>query len=165
MDERKLPMKYATTILKVAVHRETESPVFGEGNTYVSVDDEAGGPFIVLEQENDLPTPGAMRLDYDELLVVVETAKMLMHQMYIEQAYMETQDKPEIVRESGITATCGHTVDDIDDLVQCNITDYTEEGDRAVAMVSYCKECHAYVSELGKVLHSDDEVNEWLRIN
>ena len=77
---------YKTTILRVAVPREEENPVFGEGNTYVSVDDEAAGPFIVLEQENDLPTPGAMRLDYEEFLAVAEAAKMLMHQMYIEEA-------------------------------------------------------------------------------
>ena len=77
---------YKTTILRVAVHREEENPIFGEGNTYVSVDDEAGGPFLVIEQENELSTPGAMRLDYEEFLAVAEAAKMLMHQMYIEEA-------------------------------------------------------------------------------
>ena len=81
---------YKTTILRVAVHREESNPIFGEGNTYVSVDDEAAGPFIVLEQENDLPTPGAMRLDYEEFLAVAEAAKMLMHQMYIEKAALES---------------------------------------------------------------------------
>ena len=80
---------YKTTILRVAVHREEENPVFGEGNTYVSVDDEAAGPFLVLEQDNELPTPGAMRLDYEEFLAVAEAAKILMHQMYIEKAALE----------------------------------------------------------------------------
>ena len=82
--------KFKTTILRVAVHREEENPVFGEGNTYVSVDDEAAGPFLVIEQENELSTPGAMRLDYEEFLAVAEAAKMLMHQMYIEKAALES---------------------------------------------------------------------------
>ena len=82
--------KYATTILKVAVHRESENPVFGEGNTYVSVDDEAGGPFLTIEQDtdgyNNSIGTAAIRIDYEEFLAVAEAAKMLMHQLYIEQA-------------------------------------------------------------------------------
>ena len=83
--------KYATTILKVSVHREEESPIFGEGNTYVSVDDEAGGPFLTIEQDNDGDGYNnsngtfVLRIDYEEFLVVAEAAKMLMHQMYIEK--------------------------------------------------------------------------------
>jgi hypothetical protein len=82
--------KYATTILKVAVHREEESPIFGEGNTYVSVNDEAGGPFLTIEQDtdgyNNSIGTAVLRIDYEEFLVVAEAAKMLMHQLYIEQA-------------------------------------------------------------------------------
>ena len=81
--------KYATTILKVAVHREEENPIFGEGNTYVSVDDEAGGPFLTIEQDTDGYSNSIgiskLRIDYDEFLVVAEAAKMLIHQMYIEK--------------------------------------------------------------------------------
>ena len=82
--------KYATTILKVAVHREEENPIFGEGNTYVSVDDEAGGPFLTIEQDtdgyNNSIGTATLRIDYEEFLVVAEAAKMLMQQMYIEKA-------------------------------------------------------------------------------
>ena len=78
--------KYATTTLKVAVHREDVNPVFGEGVTYVSVDDEAGGPFLVIEQED-----GSIRLDYEEFVAVAEAVKTLMHQMYIEQADQEAK--------------------------------------------------------------------------
>ena len=82
-------MKYATTILKVAIHRETEHPVFGEGNTYVEVDDEAGGPFLVIEQDDSefhVDGRNQVGMDYEEFLAVAEAAKMLMHQMYIEKA-------------------------------------------------------------------------------
>jgi hypothetical protein len=77
---------YKTTILQVAVHREESNPNFGEGNTYVSVDDEAGGPFLTIQQHDDSNEPGKVRMDYEEFMAVAEAAKMLMHQMYIEKA-------------------------------------------------------------------------------
>ena len=80
---------YKTTILQVSVHREESNPVFGEGNTYISVDDEAGGPFLVIEQSDDNIEPGKIRMDYEEFMAVAEAAKMLMHQMYIEKAAQE----------------------------------------------------------------------------
>jgi hypothetical protein len=85
--------KFATTTLKVAVHREDINPVFGEGVTYVSVDDEAAGPFLVIEQHDDDVRPGTVRLDYEEFMAVAEAAKTLMHQMYIEQADQEATEK------------------------------------------------------------------------
>ena len=87
-------MKYATTILKVSVHREGVNPVFGEGNTYVKVEDEAGGPFLVIEQDDsDHHVTGLnqIRLEYEELQQVAEAGKMLMHQYWIEH---EEQDHP-----------------------------------------------------------------------
>jgi hypothetical protein len=82
-------MKYVTTILKVAVHNETENPAFGDGNTYVSVEDEGGGSFIIIEQDSDQHGTVILRIDYEELLAVVEASKMLMHQLYVEQAEMK----------------------------------------------------------------------------
>ena len=78
--------KYKTTIMQVCIHREEANPVFGEGNTYVRVDDEAAGPFVVVEQLDDDVVKGTVRFDYEEFLAVAEAAKMLMHQMYIEKA-------------------------------------------------------------------------------
>jgi len=83
--------KYKTTILQVCVHREESNPVFGEGNTYVRVDDEAGGPFVVLQQQDDDAQNGTVRFDYEEFLAVAEAAKMLMHQMYIEKAEQDAK--------------------------------------------------------------------------
>jgi hypothetical protein len=64
---------------------------FGEGNTYVSVDDEAGGPFLTIQQHDDSNEPGKVRMDYEEFMAVAEAAKMLMHQMYIEKAEQDTK--------------------------------------------------------------------------
>ena len=74
-----------TTILQVVIHREDSNPVFGEGNTYVSVEDDAAGPFLVIKQPDYDAEMGKIQLDFDELTAVVEAAKMLMHQMYIEK--------------------------------------------------------------------------------
>jgi hypothetical protein len=81
-----MSLKFATTTLKFAVHREDVNPVFGEGVTFVSVDDEAGGPFLVIEQDDDDVKPGTVRFDYEEFLAVAEAAKTLMHQVHIKQA-------------------------------------------------------------------------------
>jgi hypothetical protein len=80
---------YKTTILQVSVHREESNPIFGEGNTYVSVEDEAGGPFLIIQQTDDDIEAGRVRMDYEEFMAVAEAAKMLMHQLYIEKAAQE----------------------------------------------------------------------------
>lgn len=69
-------MKILTTPLTYAVHNEGDSPVFGESATHVSVDDEAGGAFIVLTQLNEC-TDCKLRFDLDELIAVTEAAKKL----------------------------------------------------------------------------------------
>ena len=84
---------YKTTILQVSVHREESNPVFGEGNTYVSVEDEAGGPFLTIEQTDVVMENGKVRMDYEEFMAVAEAAKMLMHQMYIEQAAQQEAEQ------------------------------------------------------------------------
>ena len=81
---------YKTTIMQVSIHHESVNPVFGHGNTYVSVDDEAGGPFLVIEQhDDDGGEARKLRFEYEEFAAVAEAAKMLMHQMYIGQASQE----------------------------------------------------------------------------
>jgi hypothetical protein len=86
MTENKMS-NYKTTIMQVSIHHESVNPVFGHGNTYVSVDDEAAGPFLVIEQhDDDGGEHGKLRFEYEEFAAVAEAAKMLMHQMYIEQA-------------------------------------------------------------------------------
>lgn len=88
--------KYVKTILKVAIHRENENPVFGEGNTFVSVEDEAAGPFIIIEQNDSYNTEKNIRMDYEELLAVTEAAKVLMAQIYIKKAEDEINESVEL---------------------------------------------------------------------
>ncbi len=77
--------KYVSTIMSVSVHNKAVNPIYGEFNVVVRVEDEGGGPFLVLEQSTDDSVNQKIRLDYDELLAVVQAAKMLMEQTYIEK--------------------------------------------------------------------------------
>ena len=75
--------KYVSTIMSVSVHNKAVNPIYGEFNVVVHVEDEGAGPFLVLEQSTDDSASQKIRLDYDELLAVVQAAKMLMEQTYI----------------------------------------------------------------------------------
>ena len=70
-------MSWKTKPLTVSVYLEDDNPVFGESATHVSVDDDAGGEFIILTQSTD---DGDMKLKFDieELRLVLEVAENLM---------------------------------------------------------------------------------------
>ena len=78
--------KYISTIMSVSVHHEAVDPSYGEFNIVVRVEDEGAGPFLVLEQPQSRGANQKISVDYDELLAVVQAAKMLMEQTYIEKA-------------------------------------------------------------------------------
>ena len=65
------------TITEVAVHPEDESPVFGRMTTKISIDDEGGGVFFKLVQEDDAGKLNEVRFDFKELEAVVEAIKLL----------------------------------------------------------------------------------------
>jgi len=65
---------FAQTTTAISVHATGDSPVFGESTVTVSIDDDGGGPFISLFH----PSGGQIDLDYEQLLLVVDAARMLM---------------------------------------------------------------------------------------
>lgn len=67
--------RYAQTTTAIAVHLASENPIFGESVIEVALDDYAAGPFIVLRQSESV---GEIKMDYDQLLMIVDAAKMLM---------------------------------------------------------------------------------------
>ena len=73
-------MGIKVTPIAVSVHRDEDNPVFGEGATHVSIDDDAGGPFIVLEQQADALAIGKLRFDIEELEAVTKAARALFDQ-------------------------------------------------------------------------------------
>lgn len=66
----------ASTVVSISVHRPDESPIFGESSTIVSLDDEGGGPFIVLTQHNEREDH-AQAFDLEELREVLAAAEQL----------------------------------------------------------------------------------------
>jgi len=68
---------YNAIPIKYSVFPDNSNPIFGEGTTHISIDDEAAGGFIVLTQ---FPDEGEqkIRLDIAELEKIVEIAKNMM---------------------------------------------------------------------------------------
>lgn len=61
------------TPIAVSIHRENEHPLFGEGVIHLKLEDEAGGFFFTVSQEE-----GSMRIDCDEIKQLVIAAKFLL---------------------------------------------------------------------------------------
>lgn len=70
---------YSKTIIKVSVHLPNDSPIFGESSTHISLEDEAGGIYLKLEQCNDDIQHGCVTFnDVEHLETVVAAAKELL---------------------------------------------------------------------------------------
>lgn len=70
--------KYTRTTISISVHPSNVNPLFGEGATHVSLDDEGGGPYIVLRQCEDDSKVGEIRVDYEELTQIWQVAEVLL---------------------------------------------------------------------------------------
>ena len=73
------------TMMKAAVHPNTENPVFGDGVIYVEVHDDAAGAFVTLSQPTasqiDPEYTGKVMIDYEtDWPAVVQAVHTLMHQ-------------------------------------------------------------------------------------
>lgn len=58
-------MKYFNTITKISVGQKSDNPVYGEC-VRVKLDDECGGMFLVLEQDDHNGEPRQVRIGLDE---------------------------------------------------------------------------------------------------
>ena len=85
MTDRYVKGALQTTITAIAVHMPDESPIFGERTTTIRLDDEGGGPFIVIEQLTDTQ-PSVVKLDPEEVALVMRTASRLLRQESIDRA-------------------------------------------------------------------------------
>lgn len=68
------------TITAISIHRAGESPVFGKETITVRLEDEGGGAFIVLEQEDN-----KIRLDIEELDEIREAVDIMLGQEGVEE--------------------------------------------------------------------------------
>lgn len=64
------------TVTEIAIHKESESPIFGDTVTHVKLDDEGGGTFIKIVQHNDTQM-NEIRLDFNEIEYILKAIEML----------------------------------------------------------------------------------------
>lgn len=64
------------TVTEIAVHKEDESPIFGDIVTHVKLDDEGAGTFIKIVQHNDTQM-NEIRLDFNEIEYILKAIDML----------------------------------------------------------------------------------------
>ncbi len=72
-------MKYKQTIITISVHPEGVNPVFGEGSTHISLNDEGGGVFLQMSQSDDNSENGVVRFDPDEWDEINAAVKTLLN--------------------------------------------------------------------------------------
>lgn len=71
--------RYTMTTSEIVIHRVSSNFAFGEFNTFVRLEDEAGGPFLVIRQP-DSSEKGELRLDPEEIELIAQAAKTLIAQ-------------------------------------------------------------------------------------
>lgn len=64
------------TVTEITVHKEGESPIFGEIVTHVKLYDEGGGSFIKIVQHNDTQM-NEIRLDFNEIEYIMKAIEIL----------------------------------------------------------------------------------------
>jgi hypothetical protein len=64
------------TVTELAIHKEDESPIFGDMVTHVKLDDEGGGAFIKITQECESQL-NEIRLDFTEVEYLIKAIEML----------------------------------------------------------------------------------------
>lgn len=65
------------TITEIAIHAKDESPIFGQMVTKLRIDDEGGGAFVKLVQEDETGQIQEVRFDFSELEAIIEAIKLL----------------------------------------------------------------------------------------
>ena len=72
---------YMQTITAIVVHPPDLNPVFAPGVITVRLDDEAGGPFVALEQDDQ-----QVRVCFEEVEALVQAISQLRAQLAVQQA-------------------------------------------------------------------------------
>ena len=73
-------MKYMKTILAMSVHFPNDNAHYGETATHITINDEAGGGFIVLTQHTDSDGENKLRFDLDELVEITKLSRKMIKQ-------------------------------------------------------------------------------------
>jgi len=76
-DNQKLMSAYKKTVVSVMVSMGEGSPLYAEGATKITLEDEAGGGFLVLTQDD---MSNGLRLDLDELEFIYNVGKQMVEE-------------------------------------------------------------------------------------
>ena len=71
---------WKTTTIAAVVHRAGDNPIINEGSTTVRLCDEAGGPFLQIEDCEGT----TIQIDHDEFDLVVEVARKMLREFECE---------------------------------------------------------------------------------
>lgn len=74
--------KYINTITSISVGSAIENPIFGEC-TRISLEDECGGMFLVLEQDGEHDKVEALRIGLDEWDNICQAVLTLKNQVLV----------------------------------------------------------------------------------
>ena len=69
--------KFKTFVEQINLYKEGDNPIFGNSVISVSIEDEAAGPYFIINQCND-DFRGELRLDFDEVKPLFEVMKKMM---------------------------------------------------------------------------------------
>jgi len=103
------------TVTEISIHKEDESPIFGDIATHVKLDDEGGGVFIKIVQHDDTKM-NEIRLDFNEVEYLVKAIEMLKKNLqqeqfipdYVPHIYPgDNTTQPDIPNYLGGPNTCG----------------------------------------------------------
>lgn len=67
-------MSLKMTPIAVAIHRDTEHPLFGEGVIHLKLEDDAGGYYFIVSQEGV-----EFKIDFEEIKQLVVAGKFLLN--------------------------------------------------------------------------------------
>ena len=68
---------YNITPLTVAVHPVGKNPVFSDQAVHVSIEDEAGGPFLRITELAPSGESGEIKLDFDQFEAIIDAVTLL----------------------------------------------------------------------------------------
>ena len=69
-------MSYKTVPVKYSIYADDDNPIFGNSVLSVSIEDEAAGPYIEIEQVSD-ENHGKIIFDLDQIDALVDLLKKL----------------------------------------------------------------------------------------
>jgi hypothetical protein len=64
------------TVSEIKVHKENENPIFGESVTSIKLDDEGGGMFVKIIQDNGTQM-NEIRFDFNEIEYILKAIEIL----------------------------------------------------------------------------------------